>query len=126
MKKALLVFLGGFVLVCAAAPLLCAAEAVQGTVLVAQKAINGSVGFFSGFEMAAVLGLAIAAAGCGIGQGIAVGKAVEGIARQPEASGKIQGVMLIGLAIIESLTIYVLVIALILIYANPYAAMFIQ
>jgi len=70
--------------------------------------------------------LAIAAAGCGVGQGIAVGKAVEGIARQPEASGKIQGVMLIGLAIIESLTIYVLVIALILIYANPYATLFIK
>jgi F-type H+-transporting ATPase subunit c len=126
MKKALLVILGSFVLVSAAASFMCAAEVPAGTAVVAQKAADGSVGFFSAFEMAAVIGLAIAAAGCGVGQGIAVGKAVEGIARQPEASGKIQGVMLIGLAIIESLTIYVLVIALILIYANPYAALFIK
>ncbi len=126
MKKMLLVILGSFVLVSAAVSFMCAAEPQQGTAVVAQKAADGSVGFFSGFEMAAVIGLAIAAAGCGVGQGIAVGKAVEGIARQPEASGKIQGVMLIGLAIIESLTIYVLVIALILIYANPYAALFIK
>ena len=54
-----------------------------------------------------------------IGQGMAVRGAVEGIARNPEASGKVTVTMLIGLAMIESLAIYALVIALILIYANP-------
>jgi F-type H+-transporting ATPase subunit c len=126
MKKMLLAVFASFVMVCAAAPFLCAIEAPQGTSVTSSKAAESPVGFFSAFEVAAVIGLAIAAAGCGVGQGIAVGKAVEGIARQPEASGKIQGVMLIGLAIIESLTIYVLVVALILIYANPYAAQFIK
>ncbi len=70
--------------------------------------------------LAAALGVGIAALGCGIGQGIATGKAVEGIARQPEAQGKIQGALILGLAIIESLTIYALVIGLILLFVNPF------
>jgi len=49
----------------------------------------------------------------------AVRGAVEGIARNPDTSGKVTVTMLIGLAMIESLAIYALVIALILIYANP-------
>lgn len=44
---------------------------------------------------------------------------MSGISRNPEASGKIQVNMLIGLAMIESLCIYALVVALILIYAHP-------
>ncbi len=71
---------------------------------------------------AAGFGVGIAAFGCGIGQGIAVKGAVEGTARNPEASGKITVTMLIGLALIESLCIYALVVALILLYAYPMAA----
>jgi F-type H+-transporting ATPase subunit c len=75
--------------------------------------------FFVYSAIAAGFGIAIAAFGCGIGQGMAVRGAVEGIARNPDASGKVTVTMLIGLAMIESLAIYSLVIALILIYANP-------
>lgn len=75
--------------------------------------------FFVYSAVAAGFGIAIAAFGCGIGQGMAVRGAVEGIARNPDASGKVTVTMLIGLAMIESLAIYALVIALILIYANP-------
>ena len=75
--------------------------------------------FFTGIQTAAVLAMAIAAFGCALGQGNAIAKALEGIARQPEAAGKIQGPLLIGLGFIESLAIYVLVIALIIIFANP-------
>lgn len=57
----------------------------------------------------AALGLGIAAFGCGIGQGLATGKAVESIARQPEAVNDIRGSLLLGLALIEALTIYALV-----------------
>lgn len=67
-------------------------------------------------------GIAIAAFGCGIAQGLGLKSAVEGIARNPEASGKIMTTMLIGLAMIESLCIYALVVALILLYAYPMAA----
>jgi len=84
-------------------------------------AVSGGSGwFFTAVSVASVLGLAIAAAGCGIAQGNAVARAVESIARQPEAASRILTVSMIGLAFIESLTIYVLVIALILIYANPF------
>jgi F-type H+-transporting ATPase subunit c len=60
--------------------------------------------------MVAALGLAIAAFGGAIGQGIATGKAVESIARQPEAANDIRGALLLGLALIEALTIYALLV----------------
>jgi len=61
----------------------------------------------------------IAGAGPGIGEGYAAGKAVEAVARQPEAKGDIYSTMILGNAIAESTGIYSLVIALILLYANP-------
>jgi F-type H+-transporting ATPase subunit c len=91
----------------------CAAFAADG------DAKSSAVGFFLYSAIAAGLAIAIAAHGCGIGQGMAVRGAVEGIARNPESSGKVTVTMLIGLAMIESLSIYALVVALILIYANP-------
>ena len=75
--------------------------------------------FFSYAVMAAGFGIGIADFGTGIGQGLAVKSSVEGIARNPEASGKITVTMLIGLAMIESLCIYALVVALIILYAYP-------
>ncbi len=54
--------------------------------------------------------------GAGIGIGIAAGKASEGIARQPEASGKIQSAMLIGAALAEATAIYGFVVALIIMF----------
>ncbi len=68
---------------------------------------------------AAGFGIAIAAFGCGIGQGLGLKSAVEGIARNPESSGKVTVTMLIGLAMIESLCIYALVISLMLLGKVP-------
>ena len=56
--------------------------------------------------------MAIAAGLCGLGQGKAIGSAAEGMARNPAAAGKIQTAMLIGLAFIESLALFTLVLAL--------------
>ncbi|MEG2004854.1 MAG: ATP synthase F0 subunit C [Bilophila sp.] len=67
------------------------------------------------------LGMAIAAAGCGIGQGFGLKGACEGIARNPDAAGKIQVSLILGLAFIESLAIYSLVVNLIILFANPFA-----
>jgi F-type H+-transporting ATPase subunit c len=75
--------------------------------------------FLVGSVWAAGLAIGIAACGCGIGQGLGLGGAMTGISRNPEAAGKIQVNMLIGLAMIESLCIYALVVALILMYAHP-------
>jgi F-type H+-transporting ATPase subunit c len=76
--------------------------------------------FFSMCVIAAGFGMGIAAFGTGIAQGLAVKGAVEGIARNPSASGKILTSMMIGLAMIESLAIYSLVVALIVLFANPF------
>ena len=63
--------------------------------------------------IAAALAIGLSSIGPGLGQGNAAGQAVEGIARQPEAEGKIRGTLLLTLAFMESLTIYGLVIALV-------------
>jgi F-type H+-transporting ATPase subunit c len=61
--------------------------------------------------LAAAFVLGIAAAAGAIGQGRAIAASVEGIARNPGAAGAIRLSMIIGLALIESLFIYALVIA---------------
>jgi F-type H+-transporting ATPase subunit c len=54
-----------------------------------------------------------------IGQFLVARKALEAMARQPEASGSISTALLISLAMLESLAIYVLVVVMILLFANP-------
>jgi len=76
--------------------------------------------FFGTVAFASAIGIGIAALGTGIGMGLSVGRAVEGIARNPEASNKIMTTMIVGLALIESLAIYTLVVVLILLYAKPF------
>jgi F-type H+-transporting ATPase subunit c len=71
-------------------------------------------------KAACALGAGIAM-GCGaigpaIGEGNAVGKALEGMARQPEASGDLRSTMILGCAITESTGIYALVVALLLLF----------
>ena len=56
----------------------------------------------------------LAALGAGLGMGIATGRAAEAVARQPEASGKINAILLLGCALAESTAIYALIVALIL------------
>jgi F-type H+-transporting ATPase subunit c len=68
----------------------------------------------AGFALAFAAGLAALA------QGRAVAAAAEGIARNPTAAGDIRGSLLLGLVLIESLAIYVLLIALILFFVNPF------
>ncbi len=65
--------------------------------------------------------IAIATIGTGLGQGMAVNGAMQGISRQPEAAGTIGTNLIIGLAFIESLAIYALVVALLLLFADPFA-----
>jgi F-type H+-transporting ATPase subunit c len=67
-----------------------------------------------GLALGAGISVGVAALGGAIGQGLATSRALEGIARNPSASDKIFTPMIIGLALIESLVIYGLVIAFIL------------
>ncbi len=92
---------------------------VEGVAYAQTAAATGSwVGPFT--VIAAGIGMALAAGLCGLGQGRAIAAALEGMARQPGAAARIQTAMIIGLALIESLAIYTLVIAIILLFANPF------
>jgi F-type H+-transporting ATPase subunit c len=76
--------------------------------------------FFAWCVMAAGIGMGLGSIGTGIGQGLAIKSSVEGVARNPGASGKILTTMMIGLAMVESLAIYVFVVAMIILFANPF------
>lgn len=65
--------------------------------------------------LAAMLSVAICAVGSAIAQGRTAAKAMESIARQPEAAGEIRSSLLLSLALMEALTIYGLLIAFMLI-----------
>src|SRR5258708_6028991 len=98
-----------------------AMAAAQEAVPAASSAAASANQYFSWSVISAAFGLGIAAFGGAIGQGWAISKAVEGIARQPEATNNIRGALILGLALIESLVIYSLVVAMILIFLNPFA-----
>jgi F-type H+-transporting ATPase subunit c len=81
---------------------------------------GGAGGWIGPFAViAAGVGMAIASGLCALGQGRAVASAVEAMGRQPGAAARIQTAMIIGLALIESLAIYVLVVAMILLFVQP-------
>jgi len=73
---------------------------------------GGSSGW--GIALGAGLAMGLAGLGCGLGQGFATSGAVQGIARNPGAAGTIQTPMIIGLALIESISLYGFVIAILL------------
>lgn len=66
--------------------------------------------------LAAAIVVGIAAAAGAIAMGMAISKSADGIARQPEASGKINSVMMLGLVFIETLIIYALIVAILIIF----------
>lgn len=67
----------------------------------------------SGSFFGATMGMAVAAGLCALGQGKAICAACEGIARNPAAAANIRTTLIIGLALIESLALYTLAIAII-------------
>ena len=67
------------------------------------------------YALAAAIAIAISTIGPAIGQGITASKAMDAIARQPEAAGNIRTTLIIALAMMEALTIYGLVIAFVLV-----------
>jgi F-type H+-transporting ATPase subunit c len=76
-------------------------------------------------QIASILGAALAVAfgaiGPALGEGRAVAAAMDAIARQPEAANTLSRTLFVGLAMIETMAIYCLVIALLLLFANPFA-----
>jgi F-type H+-transporting ATPase subunit c len=72
-----------------------------------------------GSTVAAIIGIALGVIGPALAMGKAVGSALDAIARQPESERSILRTLFIGLAMMESLAIYCLVIILIVLFKNP-------
>ncbi len=70
--------------------------------------------------ISAAIAVSFGAIGPALGEGRAVAAAMDAIARQPEAANTISRTLFVGLAMIESIAIYCLVISMILIFANPF------
>ena len=68
----------------------------------------------------------IAGIGPGIGQGYAAGKGAEAVGRQPEAQSDVVRTMLLGAAVAETTGIYGLIVAIILLFANPLITRYLQ
>ena len=70
--------------------------------------------------LAATFAVGIGAIGPALAEGRAVAAAMDAIARQPDAAGVISRTLFVGLAMIETMAIYCLVVALLLLFANPF------
>ncbi|NJD69521.1 MAG: ATP synthase F0 subunit C [Candidatus Methylomirabilota bacterium] len=95
------------------------ALAVEGAAPESSSA-SGASNFFIVSVLTGGFAMAIASGAAAIGQSRAIVSALEAMGRQPAAAPKIQVAMIIGLALIESLAIYVLLVALIIFFANPF------
>ena len=117
MKKSLIYTVLAVLLVIVSAPFVFAAQEVAAgpaaTVDYTKAIIIGCS------LLAAGLAIAFGTIGTGNGMGQGLNGATNAVGRNPEAQGKILLTMMVGLAMIESLAIYALVIALLLLYANP-------
>jgi len=71
--------------------------------------------------VAAALAVSFGAIGPAFAEGRAVAAAMDAIARQPEAAGTLSRTLFVGLAMIETMAIYCLVVALLVLFANPFA-----
>ena len=110
-KRTALLILVVFALSLGVAGLAFAAEEVAGEAAAGGLPANVKVAIALG----AGLGIAIAAFGGALGQARGLAAALDGMARNPAASGKMFGPMIIGLAMIESLVIYAFVISIIMV-----------
>lgn len=107
MKKILNSLVLSLFVILASAPVALAAEGGSG---------GGNATILAAIFIAVGIGFGLATIGPGLGQGNAVRGACEGMARNPGMAGKLTTTMLLGLAIIEALAIYGLVIAFMLLF----------
>ena len=120
MKKSMIYVLLAMVLVIVTAGFAFAAQEVAKAAAAPAGTVDYTKAIIIGMSLF-VAGLAIAfgTLGTGLGMGNGLNGATNAVGRNPEAQGKILLTMMVGLAMIESLAIYALVIALIMLYANP-------
>ena len=120
MKKSLIYVLLSIVLVIVSAGFAFAAQEVAKAAAVSTGTVDYTKAIIIGCSLlAAGMAIAFGTIGTGNGMGAGLNGATNAVGRNPEAQGKILLTMMVGLAMIESLAIYALVIALIVLYANP-------
>jgi len=95
-------------------------EVEEGSTVSGGDVKSAAIQYFIWVAVICASAMAVAAVGAAMAQARAAKQALESVARQPEASGKIQIQMVLALVFIETLAIYTLVIALILLFANPF------
>jgi F-type H+-transporting ATPase subunit c len=114
MKKGFIYAVMATLLIIVSSPFVFAASETQtGTVDYTKAIIIGCSVLVAG------LAIAFGTIGTGLGMGNGLNGATNAVGRNPEAQGKVLLTMMVGLAMIESLAIYALVVSLILLYANP-------
>ena len=104
----------GLVLLLAAALAVPALAAGEDAAPAAQEEAQEESG--GGKTIGSALAIGLAALGGGLGMGIATGKAVESIGRQPEAESKIRTMLMLGLVFIETAIIYALLVVILIIF----------
>jgi F-type H+-transporting ATPase subunit c len=72
-----------------------------------------------GYALGAGIAIGFGALGCGIGQGLTAGNTTAGIARNPGAAGSMFTNFILGMVLIESISIYALVVGLLLVFRVP-------
>ena len=95
----------------AAVPALAAEEDVPSEAAAAEEDLT-----ISGKALAAAIVVGLAAAGGAIAMGMGIAKSVDGISRQPEAEGKIRTTLMLGLVFVETVVIYALIVAILIIF----------
>lgn len=111
MKRTLAIMLLVALAVMALAPMAFASEGEMSA---------AKLNYFAMAVLGCGLAIGLAALGTGIGMGLGIGRACEGVARNPGVSNKIMTTMIVGLALVESLAIYALVVVLIVFFVNPF------
>ena len=82
----------------------------------AEPAVAAAAGETGTKAVSAALVVGAAAAAGAVAMGLAIAKSTESMARQPEASGKINSAMMLGLVFIETAIIYALIVAILIIF----------
>ena len=118
MRKILLtVLLAVLVMSVIALPVLAANESeTTAAVAAAQEETPSADSGLSAKAIAAAIAIAAAAGAGAIAMGMAIGKSVEGIYRQPEATNNIRTVLMLGLVFIETAIIYALIVAILVVF----------
>ena len=117
MKKFAVLFIVIAALMALSVPAFAAGEgAAEEAIVVEAAEVTGEAQVMSAKAWAAAILIGIAALGGALAMGLSIGKSTESIARQPEAAGPIRTTMMLGLVFIETVVIYALIVAILIIF----------